>query len=216
MNSPFTPQAIPTAVKSGSRRIIGHHLIHGLICIAALQMLMTPGISKAKSKMEENVDTSTFEEDFDDLAKPWEEIAVQIPPQPKQENLIPFETLNATASYSFGIDSQSIALGSDGVIRYIVVATSQSGAKNISYEGIRCGTFEKKLYAFGRPDGVWARSRRDKWERIARRTGVNYQETLALEYFCQNKTVAGTTKDMLRRIRYKEPLNRGELPGDGF
>jgi hypothetical protein len=216
MSSSPILQAAPVNITSDSFRFNAYSLVRSLIFIAAVQLFLASGTSHAKARMEENVDLSAFEEDFDDLQKPWEEIAVQIPAQPKQENLVSFEPLNATASYSFEIDDKSLTLGSDGVIRYIVVATSRSGAKNISYEGIRCSTFEKKLYAFGRQDGSWARSRQDKWERIVRRTGVNYQETLALEYFCQNKTVAGTPKDMLRRIRYKEPLNRRELPGDGL
>lgn len=36
----------------------------------------------------------SFDEDFDDENKPWEEIAVQLPAPPKAENLLPFYVLS--------------------------------------------------------------------------------------------------------------------------
>lgn len=148
---------------------------------------------------------SNFEEDFDDENKPWEEIAVQMPAVPLPENLIEFY-VSPTATQKFAIDAKSLAIGSDGVIRYTLVVTSPAGAKNISYEGIRCATFEKKLYAFGRDDGSWGRSRRDQWEGIVR-SNVNRQHAaLAQDYFCSNLTIVGTEKDMLQRLRGKRTL----------
>ena len=79
---------------------------------------------------------ANFEEDFDDGEKPWQEIAVQLPAPPVAANLVPF-FVSATATQEFAIDAKSLTLGSDGVIRYSLVTTSTSGAKNISYEGIR-------------------------------------------------------------------------------
>lgn len=149
---------------------------------------------------------SRFEEDFDDEDKPWQEIAVQLPAAPVAENLLPFY-VSATATQSFVIDAKSLTVGTDGVIRYTLVATSATGAKNISYEGIRCQSFEKKLYAFGHPDGSWSRSRRDKWEPIVRNAANRQQATLALDYFCQGLTVAGTAATMLDRIRMQRSLS---------
>ncbi len=148
---------------------------------------------------------ANFEEDFDDENKTWEEIAIQLPAAPQDENLIPFY-VGPTTTQQFAIDSKSLAIGSDGVIRYTLVATSPTGAKNISYEGIRCETFEKKLYAFGRSDGSWGRSRRDQWEGIVR-SNVNRQHAaLAQDYFCSNLTIVGTERDMLQRLRSKRTL----------
>ncbi|MGZ3238332.1 MAG: CNP1-like family protein, partial [Burkholderiaceae bacterium] len=71
---------------------------------------------------------SRFEQDFDDEAKPWQEIATQLPALPKNENLIPFY-VSPTTTLKFAIDSKSLAAGSDGVIRYVLVSKSTSGAE---------------------------------------------------------------------------------------
>lgn len=148
---------------------------------------------------------SRFEEDFDDKDKPWQEVAVQLPSTPKPENLVPFY-VSATATQSFFIDTKSLTLGSDGVIRYTLVAVSDAGARNVSYEGIRCATYERKLYAFGQSDGNWSRSRRDQWERINSNASNRQHAALAKDYFCEEKTVAGTAEDMITRIRYGRTL----------
>src|ERR1035437_7332410 len=78
---------------------------------------------------------TSFDEEFDDQNKPWMEIAVQLPAAPVSKNLLPVY-VSPTATQSFTIDVTSLAIGADGVIRYTMVATSATGAKNISYEGI--------------------------------------------------------------------------------
>lgn len=146
-----------------------------------------------------------FEEDFEDLDKPWKEVAVQLPAAPLAESLLPFY-VSATATQTFAIDAKSLTLGADGVIRYTLVTSSASGAKNVSYEGIRCSSFEKKLYAFGRPDGSWSRSRSDKWEPIRSNAANRQHAALAKDYFCQGLTVAGKAVQMVERIRGKRSL----------
>lgn len=149
---------------------------------------------------------TSFEEDFDDKEKPWQEVAVQLPAPPKAENMLPFY-VSPIASNEFAIDAKSVSVGTDGVVRYTLVATSSGGARSVSYEGIRCQSFERKLYAFGQPDGGWPRSRRDQWERI-NSSGPNRQHAaLFTDYFCSGTTVAGKAEDMIDRIRYKRPLS---------
>lgn len=146
-----------------------------------------------------------FEEDFDDKDKPWQEIAIQLPPAPRQENLLPFD-VSTTTVYSFAIDAKSLTVGTDGVIRYTLIATSDAGVKNVSYEGIRCESYERKLYAFGQPDGTWSRSRRDQWERISTYAANRQHAALAKDFFCLEKTVAGKAEEMIERIRYNRTL----------
>ena len=92
------------------------------------------------------------------------------------------------------------------MIRYTLVAVSQGGAKNISYEGIRCASFEKKIYALGREDGTWAPSRRNLWEPIVRSKVNRQHAALAQDYFCSNLTIVGNEKDMLQRMKYRRTL----------
>lgn len=85
--------------------------------------------------------------EFDE--KPWAEIEVQLPEFPETENLIPFQ-VGAIRDRQFFIDGRSISIGSDEVIRFSVVVISASGARNISFEGLRCATGERRLYALAR------------------------------------------------------------------
>lgn len=169
-------------------------LARGLLAAACLLALTNAGAQ------------SRFEEEFDDADKPWQEIAVQLPPAPRPENLAPL-TVVATSTQKFAVDTSALSVGEDGVVRYVVVATGENGARNVSYEGIRCETWERKLYAFGQADGSWSRSRRDQWERI-RATGPNqYHATLAKDYICDGLTVSGKAFEIAERLRYQRPFS---------
>lgn len=152
------------------------------------------------------VDQFGFEEDFDDKDKPWQEIAIQLPAAPAPENLRPFD-VSATATQIFAVDDKSISVGTDGIVRYTMVSRSEGGAMNVTYEGIRCATYERKIYAFGRTDGAWSRARRDQWERIDGSAANRQHAALAKDYFCQQKTIAGRAEDMVRRLKSKQPLS---------
>lgn len=149
---------------------------------------------------------SQFEEDFDDAGKTWQEVALQLPAAPSAENLIPFY-VSPTATQNFGLDEKSLSVGTDGVVRFTMVATSPAGARSISYEGIRCETFEKKSYAFARADGTWARSRRDQWEPIVRNAANRQHGALATDFICESRTIAGNRDTILQRLRGKQPIN---------
>ena len=95
-----------------------------------------------------------------------------------------------------------MSAGSDGVVRYSVVVKSPAGAETISFEGMRCTTGERKLYAFGRADGkgggAWSRNRNAKWEPIQTRN--DFRGELFYHYFC---TVEGAAQlpDIQRNLK---------------
>ena len=146
-----------------------------------------------------------LDELFDDSSKSWTEIAVQLPPLPEPANLLSFDVSNLTTQ-KFAIDAKSLSVGSDGVVRYTLVATSSSGAKNISHEGIRCAANERKIYALGHADGSWSRARRDQWEPIINNAVNRQQAALAQDYFCMGRATAGSAADILRRLRQHDIL----------
>lgn len=148
---------------------------------------------------------SQFDGDVDDNAKPWQETTVQLPPAPLQHDLLPFY-VSPLATQSFAIDAKSLAVGSDGVIRYTLVAVSSAGARNVSYEGIRCATHESKVYAFGQADGSWARSHHGQWRAIHGYGPNRPRAALATDYFCRELTIAGKAEDMIARIRNQRTL----------
>ncbi len=146
------------------------------------------------------------EEDLVEAGKGWQEIAFKLPDAPKEANLLPFSA-GPTATQRFFVDSASLSTDKDGVVRYTLVSISNGGAKNISYEGLRCEGREKRLYAFGRPDGSWSRARSSSWEKINPKALNTQHATLASDYFCMNSTVSGTAAQIVKRLRNNELLN---------
>lgn len=115
--------------------------------------------------------------------KPWVELESQVPSYPREENLLSFE-VNTLSTNQFFIDASSISVGDDGVVRYSIVIKSASGAKNVSFEGIRCQSVETKIYAFGRNDGSWSRVKAPSWREITRTGSNTYTKTLYTDFFC--------------------------------
>lgn len=147
---------------------------------------------------------------FAGLREPeWREIEVELPEYPKEADLQPFE-LEGRSKNRFYIDSRSLSVDEDGVVRYTVVARMSTGIENVSYEGIRCDTAQWKSYAFGRPDKTWAESRSDDWRRVER-VGVNaYHVPLYHAYFCPwglPVSDAGTALSEMRRTYGAGPLS---------
>lgn len=139
--------------------------------------------------------------DNDREIKPWSELQAKIPPYPKDENLVAFEAGAATA-HRFFVDPGSISIGEDGVLRYIMVVRTAGGAKNVTFEGMRCETREQKTYAIGQRDGTWARARDPQWRRIEYREINRHHGVLYRDFFCSGKFVAGSAKDIVSRLRY--------------
>lgn len=148
------------------------------------------------------------DEDFDDDSKSWQEVKIEIPPAPQAANLVSFYA-SPTATMNFFIDVNSISAGSDGVVRYTLVSKSQGGAENVSYEGIRCQTYESKLYAFGQKDGSWSRARLSGWKQISESSGNRQHAALAKDFLCQDGMVAGKIEDIRRRVRSNRPIKLG-------
>ena len=144
-------------------------------------------------------------EDFDD--KEWKEQVAQLPLFPKPENLVRAQ-IGIEATFTFFIDQASIDVGRDGVIRYSVVARSQGGAENVSFEGIRCATRERKIYAFGRPDKTWAQARNPTWASISTARLNPYHADLADRYFCPQRSPVFDAASAIRNLR----ADRGTAP----
>ena len=141
-----------------------------------------------------------FEYDFDENAKTWKEIQAQLPPAPKPDNLIEVK-LDSSTRNKLLIDAASLSSSDDGVVRYTAIIRTPSGAENVSFEGMRCETGERKLYAFGRTTGKdageWSRNRYAKWEPIQARLAGGYHRELFFHYMC----MVNTKRDVPNLIR---------------
>lgn len=83
----------------------------------------------------------------------WRELEAPPPPAVKTSGLVPLEM--PQSGLRFGVQPDSVSIGSDGIVRYVVVATSASGAVNAMYEGLRCDRGEFRTYARHSPEQGW-------------------------------------------------------------
>ncbi len=137
---------------------------------------------------------------FIDDSRPWEELVVSLPAVPKNENLMTFNVSSATSN-RFMIDTASISVGSDQVVRYTVVIESPRGARTINYEGMRCEPAEYKIYGFGQPDGKWTENKRAKWEPFKRHSLLSYHKALFEDYFCPNGIPIHKAEEGVRNLK---------------
>ncbi|MEO8768102.1 MAG: CNP1-like family protein [Nitrosospira sp.] len=140
-----------------------------------------------------------FEYEFDH-ERPWVELETQLPAYPNPENLLKFDAGPASTNAHF-VDASSITVGEDGVVRFTLVIKSPQGAMNVSYEGIRCQTMEKRTYAYGRNDKTWARARISKWVDLENITQNYAQRALSRYFFCPNVTMVKDPEEAIDALK---------------
>lgn len=145
------------------------------------------------------VAADSLDNDFEE--KPWTEIEIQLPSFPQKDDLVSFK-VGAVNNVQFQIDSKSLSVGVDSVIRYTLIVVSPSGAENISYEGMRCATAERRSYAFGHSDQTWSKARSNQWARI-QGTSNNLYVDLYSNYFCTVGAPALRNPDDILRVLRK-------------
>ena len=116
----------------------------------------------------------------------WKEVEAPPPPPLRTGGLVPIEV--SGTSLRFGIDPKSITIGKDDVVRYVVVASSTTGAVNGIYEGIHCGRGEVKVYARHNPDTGWVPARDSEWQNIFRTRNLRYSLAIARSGACQENS----------------------------
>jgi hypothetical protein len=101
---------------------------------------------------------------------------------PNKSTTIPFY-VSQTTIFKFAIDTSSILIGSDGVTRYIVVITNPSGGQQIQYEGIRCDSYQWRLYG-NFDNNKWNENPLGAWAAIKLNVSNRYQAALASGALC--------------------------------
>jgi len=101
---------------------------------------------------------------------------------PNKSTLQPFYVTETTI-FKFAVDTNSIRIGADGITRYIVVITNPSGGQQSQYEGIRCDSFQWRLYGTYESTG-WRENPLSSWKEIQRDIPNRYQASLAQGAFC--------------------------------
>jgi hypothetical protein len=128
-----------------------------------------------------------------DLPEPEEGLKLPAAPYAaKADKLIRFDVPAANASAStlvYFLDADHLSLGSkDRVVRYVLIArrVGADAGGNISYEGIRCSTGERRVYAFLKPDGQWslATGASNDWSPLRTGQAAAHQLALAKDILC--------------------------------
>jgi hypothetical protein len=144
-----------------------------------------------------------------DRDRTWKEATTSLPPWPKDSDLIEFSVDDPSSQFRQFIDGKHISVGADGAVRYTLVVESRSGARNVSYEGLRCtphGAF--KIYAYG-DNGRFEEARGD-WISLHGRLQDKIHRDLHKQILCiPRKFEPRSTKNMIHALQTRIPHDIG-------
>ena len=163
-----------------------------VVGIAVVALATAGPVATAQQPKDTGADAATFD------TAPWREQEAKLPAYPKDERLIRFDT-GPTSELRFFIDRDSLSVGED-LVRFTLVAKSD-GATNVSYEGIRCSMRERKVYAYGRPDGTWREARDPQWLRIGPPVTDLHRFVLWSDYFCPKRAPIRSANEGLDALK---------------
>lgn len=130
----------------------------------------------------------------------WVESDVLAPPAFDLKRLIPFDVPVKTGLV-FGLDPATLMVTPDGVVRYVVVASSPQGARNVLYEGLRCATAETKIYGWSDEQGNWRMAGKPVWRSLYQHAPSHHARVLAKNALCQGNGPTVPLETMVQRLK---------------
>jgi hypothetical protein len=94
--------------------------------------------------------------------------------------------------------------GKDGVVRYVIVARSASGAVNAMYEGMRCSTGEVRTYARHNASGGWSRADNSDWRSMWGNTATRHTLMFAKQGGCTGNATPRSVDEIVRSLRNQD------------
>ncbi|MGE5794291.1 MAG: CNP1-like family protein [Bacteroidota bacterium] len=143
-----------------------------------------------------------------------QESAVKLPPYPKEQDLLRFEIQPRTA-FDYLVDGSSIAVLEEGEVRFAVVVRT-ANAVNVSYEGFRCISRERRVYARASRDGNWIIAK-DGWVPVGPRPVAGFRHELYWNYFCPGKRIISSTREGVDALRFgghRDARPEGSMAGN--
>ncbi|MGD9410021.1 MAG: CNP1-like family protein [Thiohalocapsa sp.] len=115
----------------------------------------------------------------------WQEGDYALPAWPRDDDLVEVKLDGPQQPLTHYIDTRSLRTDPDGVVRYTLVTESPSGARNLSFEGLRCTPQGRwKTYAFG-ADGRFTRTQADAaWVTVSKTGNDPLHYDLWRHYLC--------------------------------
>ena len=128
----------------------------------------------------------------------WRDAEAPAPPPLRTSGLIPIDV--AGSSLKFGVDPASIAISPEGIVRYVVVATSAQGAVNGLYEGIRCDPGMVRVFARYDPARGWVKSEGDWKPLLGSSAPVRHSLEIARLGACAANAPNGSAEQVARDL----------------
>ncbi len=140
----------------------------------------------------------------------WVEAATPAPPQFSVNSVLPLD-MPPYVSVKVGVDPQTIAVGEDGVVRYVVVMRNTSGNTSASYEGIRCSSDEVKTYARWSASGQWNLLAHPEWKAVSDNMPSHHAQVFARQAACVNHATTSKQEviDALKARQITPPTWKG-------
>jgi hypothetical protein len=141
----------------------------------------------------------------------WKERPSELPPWPEDADLVEFG-LDQPTPFRYYIDGKNLKVGSDGVVRYTIIAESAGGARNVSVEGLLCSPNGRyKTYAYGM-NGRFTPAPAGDWLDINTIAGDDLHRELHQHYLCIPLAFKPRpVKDMIRAMQ--GPINPRQNSG---
>lgn len=129
----------------------------------------------------------------------WKEIDAPRPPALRTEGLVMLEVRGS--ALRFGVDPESISIGPDRIVRYVLVARGDSGVVNAFYEGIRCNSGDVKVYARHDADKGWIPAPGAEWVGLQEGRHARTSMQMARGGACVGNAPNGSPRQIVKDLR---------------
>lgn len=135
----------------------------------------------------------------------WKEVEVPPPPAFKTDRLV-YVDMPRHITVKLGVDPETLRITDDGIVRFVMVATSPGGSVNASYEGIRCTTGEVKTYARYGTSGKWNVLPDPQWKPLNGNQPSMHALALARQGACDGRAAtAQSAAAIISRLKNPSP-----------
>ncbi|MFM9878967.1 MAG: CNP1-like family protein [Burkholderiaceae bacterium] len=134
------------------------------------------------------------------------ELTTPPPPSFSTEKLI-FLGYRTNSSLRIGVDPDTLSIGKDDIVRYVVVSLKPSGPPSAQYEGIRCRSAETKVYGRFNEDSGWSLVQDPPWRSLFDPVPSRHALLLARGGICASASANTSVRRMIADLRGVENLS---------
>jgi hypothetical protein len=95
------------------------------------------------------------------------------------------------------IDALSLAVDQERLVRYSLLVTTAGGARNLTYEALRCDTRERRVLAVARRDDSWSVTPDSPWRPVVRANAADLHHAEIAGRLCEGAAAASIRPERL-------------------